>query len=82
MGLIPYLTMGIIEVKVTINSKGIQYDNKYWLETETERDLDTHYKKRWNYVNGMSINTMKIKNNKLNNEFIEDIDFLALIIPK
>ncbi|WP_165876189.1 DUF3857 domain-containing protein [Mariniflexile fucanivorans] len=68
---------GLIEAKVTVNSKGIQYDNKYWLETETERDLDTHYKKRWNYVNGVSINTMKINNDKLNNEFVEDIDFLA-----
>ncbi|MFG6686577.1 DUF3857 domain-containing transglutaminase family protein [Mariniflexile sp. HNIBRBA6329] len=68
---------GLIDVKVTVNSKGIQYDNKYWLETETERDLDTHYKKRWNYVNGMRINTMKINNNKLKNEFVEDVSFLA-----
>ncbi|WP_308990707.1 DUF3857 domain-containing transglutaminase family protein [Mariniflexile litorale] len=68
---------GFIDVKITVNSKGIQYDNKYWLETETERDLDTRYKKRWNYVNGMRINNMQINNNKLDNEFVEDVSFVA-----
>lgn len=68
---------GQIEAKATVNSKGIQYDNKYWLETETERDLDTHYKKRWNYVNALIINSMQINNNKLDNEFVEDIAFVA-----
>ncbi|MFI0430405.1 DUF3857 domain-containing protein [Mariniflexile sp. HMF6888] len=68
---------GDIDVSIHVNSKGIQYDDKYWLETETERDLDTHYKKRWRYVNGMSINNMQINNDKINNEFIEAISFVA-----
>lgn len=68
---------GLIQVNASINSKGIQYDNKYWLETETERDLDTYYKKRWNYINGMTIKSMRINNNKLDNEFIEDVSFVA-----
>lgn len=68
---------GLITAKAVINSKGIQYDDKYWLETETERDLDTHYKKRWNYVNGITINSMRINNNKTANEFEEDISFVA-----
>ena len=68
---------GDIDVNVKVNSKGIQYDNKYWLETETQRDLDTHYKKRWKYVNGISINKMQINNDKTNVEFVEDLSFLA-----
>ncbi|MFD0989152.1 DUF3857 domain-containing transglutaminase family protein [Mariniflexile jejuense] len=68
---------GLIEVSAIVNSKGIQYDNKYWLETETERDLDTYYKKRWNYINGITINSMRINNNKLANEFVEDVSFVA-----
>lgn len=68
---------GDIDVNVKVNSKGIQYDDKYWLETETQRDLDTHYKKRWKYINGISINNMAIKNNKVDIEFIEDIIFKA-----
>lgn len=68
---------GDIHVQVHVNSAGIQYDNKYWLETETPRDLDTHYKKRWKYVNGISIKNMHIDNNKTANQFIEDVSFYA-----
>jgi len=68
---------GDIHVQVHVNSAGIQYDNKYWLETETPRDLDTHYKKRWKYVNGITIENMHIDNNKTANQFIEDVSFYA-----
>lgn len=73
---------GNINVQATINSAGIQYDNKYWLETETPRDLDTHYKKRWNYVNGIYIENMHINNNKITNQFIEDVSFRATSYTK
>ncbi|WP_299557034.1 DUF3857 domain-containing protein [Seonamhaeicola sp.] len=68
---------GAIEAKVTVVSKGIQYDDKYWLESETDRDLDTHYKKRWRYINGLSIDAMVINNDRDNIEFIEDVSFKA-----
>lgn len=68
---------GDINVKVNVNSKGIQYDDKYIHETQTQRDLDTYYKKRWNYVNGITINNMQITNNKDEIAFIEDINFVA-----
>ncbi|MDD7886846.1 DUF3857 domain-containing transglutaminase family protein [Flavivirga sp. 57AJ16] len=68
---------GAIDAHVNVNSKGIQYDDKYWLETETERDLDKHYKKRWKYINTVNINNMHITNNKETVEFIEDVSFQA-----
>ncbi|MDB2462976.1 DUF3857 domain-containing protein [Algibacter sp.] len=68
---------GELEADVLVSSKGIQYDDKYWLETETERDLDKHYKKRWRYINDLSINSMDIENNKNDIEFIERINFNA-----
>src|SRR5690606_2288096 len=46
-------------------------------ETQPKRDLDTYYKKRWKYVNGISINTMEITNDKENIAYIEDIHFTA-----
>ncbi len=73
---------GDIEVVANVNSKGIQYDDKYWLETETQRDLDIHYKKRWSYINGISINDMRINNDKSTIEFIEDISFQATSYTK
>ncbi len=66
---------GLIEAKATFQSKGIQYDNKYWLETETERELDKHYKNRWGYINDITIKDMRLHNNKDQIEFIEDISF-------
>jgi transglutaminase-like putative cysteine protease len=68
---------GSIEVKTTISSKGLQYSDKLRLDSETERDLDLHYKERWNYINSISVNKMHINNNKNNIEIIEDISFRA-----
>lgn len=68
---------GAIDAQVNVNSKGIQYDDKYWLETETERDLDKHYKKRWKYINTVTINSMHISNDKEAVEFVEDVSFQA-----
>ncbi|SFZ90976.1 Transglutaminase-like superfamily protein [Flaviramulus basaltis] len=68
---------GAIQVNVNITSEGIQYNDKYWLETEIERDLDLHYKKRWRYVNNIIIDSFNIINDKSNIKFIEDISFNA-----
>ncbi|UKM64898.1 DUF3857 domain-containing protein [Flavobacteriaceae bacterium GSB9] len=68
---------GGIEAEVQLISKGIQYDDKYWLETETERDLDMHYKKRWRYINSIAINSMAIDNDKSSIAFNEKISFKA-----
>ncbi len=68
---------GAIQVKAHINSKGIQYDDKYRLETETERNLDKHYKERWKYINTVKINSMNITNDKETVDFIEDVSFQA-----
>lgn len=68
---------GDIDVKVKVNSQGIQYSDKYMNQTQTKRDLDSYYKKRWNYVNGITINNMQITNNKEDIIYVEDIDFVA-----
>ncbi|MCF7559094.1 DUF3857 domain-containing transglutaminase family protein [Sabulilitoribacter multivorans] len=68
---------GSIMVRANIKSEGIQYDEKYWLESETSRDLDLHYKKRWKYINNIDIENINIDNNKSSIEFVEDINFEA-----
>lgn len=73
---------GIINVNVNVSSKGIQYNDKYWLESETKRDLDEHYKKRWRYVNNININSMDIVNDKDSIEFKETLNFQATNYPK
>ena len=73
---------GAIDVNVTLKSKGIQYDDKYWLESETERDLDKHYKKRWRYINNISINDITIINDKDSIVFNEAVSFKSLNYSK
>ena len=66
-----------IKVSTNINSKGIQYDNKYFLESATKRDLDLFYKNYWDYVNNISITKIDFLNDKDSVEFKEDIEFSA-----
>ena len=73
---------GTIDVNATLKSKGIQYDDKYWLETETERDLDKHYKNRWGYINDISINEISIVNDKESIVFNETVRFKAINYSK
>jgi transglutaminase-like putative cysteine protease len=73
---------GGLKAKVHLKSKGIKYDNKYWLETQTERDLDKHYKNTWSYINSITVDDMAIKNNKNDIEFIEDVSFQAKTYAK
>lgn len=73
---------GAINVSIVVNSKGIQYDDKYLLESKTERDLDEHYKKRWRYINNIIIDNIEIINNKDNIVFTETLNFQATNYPK
>ena len=73
---------GMIEASLNVVSKGIQYDNKYNLATESERNLNIHYKDRWNYINNITINKISIDNDKDNIEFKEVLKFAASGLPK
>lgn len=73
---------GVIDAVVNVKSKGIQYDDKYWLASETERDLDRRYKKRWSYINNMDIENMEIVNDKDSIVFNETLHFQATNYPK
>lgn len=68
---------GTIDANVNVVSKGIKYDKKYWLDTESERDLDAHYKRRWSYINGLDINEISIINDKDSIAFLEKVSFNA-----
>ncbi|RKE91954.1 DUF3857 domain-containing protein [Ichthyenterobacterium magnum] len=68
---------GSINVDLEMISKGIQYDNRYWLETLTQIDLDERYKNHWDYVNNIDIKSMEIDNDKEKIAFKEKISFNA-----
>ncbi|CAM3281793.1 DUF3857 domain-containing protein [Aequorivita lipolytica] len=59
-------------------SKGLQYDDKYLLPKQKQDDIDQHYKKKWGYINGFSIENINFNNNKEEVVFTEN---LSLNIP-
>jgi len=68
---------GSIDVNLNMVSKGIQYDDKYILDTAIDRDLDMAYKQRWSYINNIAIANFEINNDKETVAFNEHIAFTA-----
>ncbi len=66
-----------ISASIEIKTKGIQYDNRFFLENQSEKDILEYYKESWGYVNGLNIETYKFKNNKEDVEFLEDVTVYA-----
>jgi hypothetical protein len=63
--------------KLKINTKGIQYDNRFHLENEPKKEVLEYYKKSWGYINGLDIDDYKFKNNKDEVDFLEDLAIYA-----
>lgn len=65
---------GNIEADVEISSKGVQYDDKYHIESYSKNDLEKYYKSsRWSYNNNLEIKSTKLTNDKKNVIFTENI---------
>lgn len=63
--------------KVTIVSKGTQYDQKYWRTTDSRKEQEEFYKNYWSYVNNLSLGQVNFTNNDKEIEFVEEIDVSA-----
>lgn len=54
---------GNVNATVTIDTEGIQYDNRYYLKDQSVSDLKKHYKSDyWSYNNNLEINSVNVKN--------------------
>ncbi|KJD32551.1 hypothetical protein PK35_10115 [Tamlana nanhaiensis] len=56
---------------------GTQYDNRFQLERQSDKDVKEFYKERWDYVNGLEILQYKFNNNKTKVEFEEDLNLAS-----
>ncbi len=66
---------GNVSANVEILSKGIQYDNKFHIETKSKDDLKKHYKSNiWDYNNNLEVNSINIINDKENISFKEELN--------
>ncbi|CAN0314914.1 unnamed protein product [Scytosiphon promiscuus] len=67
-----------LEVDAKIISKGIQYNDKFYLENEERREQDKYFKNHWNYIGNISIDEIKFSNDKDNVAFTQDVSFKAI----
>ncbi|RDK84247.1 DUF3857 domain-containing protein [Marinirhabdus gelatinilytica] len=61
--------------RVTENSKGLAYNDKYSLETTKSDDVVMYYKNLWGHLNALSIGEVAFENNKDSIYFIENLTF-------
>lgn len=69
--------LGSIKGNVTIKSKGIQYDNKYYIEHKSKEELNKFYKNYFWHINNLELQNIKLNNDKVAIEFNEEIAIAA-----
>ncbi|HET8837597.1 MAG TPA: DUF3857 domain-containing protein [Flavobacteriaceae bacterium] len=68
---------GDISCQVKITTKGIQYDNRYYLKDMLSHKLKEHYKRYWSNIQNLTIEKYDFKNDKKIPEFTETVKFQA-----
>jgi hypothetical protein len=68
---------GAIAGGIQIVSKGLQYDDKYYMEHESAEELDKAYKSRFSNINNLKLKKTGIVNNSDTQELTEDLTLEA-----
>ncbi len=55
---------GNIAAEIDITTKGIQYDNRFFLERKTKDDVLKHYKRYWDNINNLNIKKYTFENDR------------------
>lgn len=66
-------SQGAINAKVKIETKGVQYDRRFYLEDETNEDVVKYYKKYWSTINNLNIDSFEFTNDKEGISFQENV---------
>ncbi|MAX70152.1 MAG: DUF3857 domain-containing protein [Flavobacteriaceae bacterium] len=68
---------GSLISKISRKTKGLQYDNRFYLEKQKYDDIIEYYKEFWGYVNNLEILNYNFINDKNNIEFSEEVSVEA-----
>ncbi|RWX03718.1 DUF3857 domain-containing protein [Flavobacterium cerinum] len=68
---------GAIAGNINIASKGIQYDNRSFLEARSKDEKDEFYKSAFGNINNLKLKKIELKNNKDDQEFVENVTLEA-----
>lgn len=69
--------IGEVSCNVLIKSKGIQYDNRYYLEKEPKEKTEEYYKSSLKTMSNLKLIKVSFNNNKEDLEFTENLEFKA-----
>lgn len=69
---------GSISGTIDIQTKGIQYDNRFGLEEQSEEKITKHYKNYWDNINNLNIKAYKFNNNRDTIVFNENVSVAAV----
>ena len=69
---------GAISGEVTIETKGIIYDNRFYMEGKPTDDIKEHYKDYWSNINNLSIDKFEFQNNEEKIVFSEKVSISAV----
>ncbi|WP_340065582.1 DUF3857 domain-containing protein [Ascidiimonas aurantiaca] len=67
-------TEGTVNAEVSIISKGIEYDRRFYLEHSSEKDKIAFYKRDWHYLNNLHVSTVSLENNRDDISFKEHLN--------
>lgn len=68
---------GTIDAEIEIETRGSQYSNHEGIQNKILKDQDIYYKKYWDNINNISIESMKFKNDKDSIVFTEKVNITA-----
>ncbi len=68
---------GALEAEVVMQSKGIQYNDRYALEGQIESDQNKHYYNFWRHINNLKITSIDLENNRRDVVMNEKVTFSA-----
>ncbi len=72
---IQLLENGDVKASLKRISKGLQYDDKFYLENKTKKELIKNYKSNvWDYNNNLEITDVNLQNDKENVVFTEELE--------
>ncbi len=55
-------------------SKGLEYDKRYGIQFMPPKDQKLYNKKKWGYINNLEVNSIQLKDDKDDIQFIENIN--------
>jgi len=68
---------GIVTASFHSESKGLQYNNKYYISKKNNKDQTEHYANKWTYINGYNVENIQLTNDKKKVIFTEKLDVIS-----